>query len=141
MHNVMVATDGSDAASRALNTGVQLAKAVGGALSIVTVGNARRAKEQQSFAQVEGDAADLAETFARQILSDAELQAQSSGVSPRIQLLWGDPAQAIIEAADRSKVDTIVVGRRGRGRLSGLLLGSVSQKLTSLAPCAVLVVP
>jgi len=141
MNNVMVATDGSDAASRALNTGVELAKAMGGTLSIVTVGNARRAKEQESFAQVEGDTADLAETFARQILSDAERQVQSSGINARIELLWGDPAQAIIEAADRDKVDTIVVGRRGRGRLSGLLLGSVSQKLTSLAPCAVIVVP
>lgn len=141
MRNVMVATDGSDAASRALSTGVELTKAGGGTLFIVTVGTARRTTEQQSFAQVEGDAADLAETFARQILNDAEQQARAWGVKPRIELLWGDPAQAIIEAVARDKIDTVVVGRRGRGRLAGLLLGSVSQKLTSLAPCAVIVVP
>jgi len=37
----------------------------------------------------------------------------------------GDAAEAIIEAAGREKADAIVVGRRGRGRLAGLLLGSV----------------
>lgn len=54
---------------------------------------------------------------------------------------WGDPAEVIIEMVRREKVDTIVVGRRGHGRLAGLLLGSVSQKLVSLAPCTVVVVP
>ena len=44
-------------------------------------------------------------------------------------------------AATDGSDDVIVVGRRGRGRLKGLLLGSVSQKLATLAPCVVIVVP
>jgi len=52
-----------------------------------------------------------------------------------------DPAEAIIEAARREHADAIIVGRRGRGQLAGLLLGSVSQKVVSLAPCTVIVVP
>jgi nucleotide-binding universal stress UspA family protein len=47
----------------------------------------------------------------------------------------------ILEAAGREKPDAIVVGKRGRGRLSSLLLGSVSQKLASLATVPVIVVP
>jgi nucleotide-binding universal stress UspA family protein len=47
----------------------------------------------------------------------------------------------LIDIAKDGPVDKIVVGRRGRGELAGLLLGSVSQKLVSLAPCAVVVAP
>ena len=53
----------------------------------------------------------------------------------------GDPAKVLIETVEREHADAIVVGRRGRGRLEGLLLGSVSQKLSCLAPCMVIVVP
>ena len=53
----------------------------------------------------------------------------------------GQPHPAIVETIGREKADAIVVGRRGHGQLSGLLLGSVSQKLCSLAPCVVIMVP
>ncbi len=43
--------------------------------------------------------------------------------------------------ADAIHADTIVVGKRGLGTLTGLLVGSVTQKLVSLAPCTVIVVP
>ena len=79
---------------------------------------------------------------ATQVLSRAEARAQRKGVTP-IKLLtgWGDPAQTIIETVRQEKADLLVVGRRGHGQLSGLLLGGVSQKLASLAPCKVMVVP
>jgi len=141
MHSVMVAIDGSDAANRALDTAVEFVQAVGAALTIVTVESVRYAKEQGTFEQVEGDGADLVEMSARQILGGAARQANAAGINPKLELLWGDPAEAIIGAAGRDKVDIIVAGRRGRGRLLGLLLGSVSQKLISLAPCTVIVVP
>jgi len=53
----------------------------------------------------------------------------------------GDPAKVLIETVEREHADAIVIGRRGRGQLTGLLLGSVSQKLSCLAPCMVIVVP
>ena len=112
----MVATDGSDRSSRAINAGAELVKSVGGTLTIATIGAERFSDEQKEFARVEGDLADAAETFARQILNDAEQRARQAGIAACIlDLAWGEPAQTIIEIIWREKIDAVVVGRRGRG--------------------------
>ena len=51
-----------------------------------------------------------------------------------------DPAGALLKAAEDNRADLIVLGSRGLGRIEGLLLGSVSQKVLQQAACACLVV-
>ncbi len=51
------------------------------------------------------------------------------------------PAQIIAETAKLIHADVIIVGTRGHGPVSGLLVGSVAQRLLHLAPCPVLVIP
>jgi nucleotide-binding universal stress UspA family protein len=55
-------------------------------------------------------------------------------------MVSGDPAHAIVEEAKGHKADLIVMGRRGLGSLTGLLVGSTTTKVAQLAPCAVLTV-
>lgn len=64
------------------------------------------------------------------------------GVSAQLytEMIEGDPAETILEVARTRDSDLIVMGARGMGRLQGLLLGSTSQKVLSLAPCPVLIV-
>ncbi|RWM04394.1 MAG: universal stress protein [Mesorhizobium sp.] len=105
----------------------------GARLSILTVGEAL-SEDVKQYARAEGSVADALEGFSDRLLQQARIAAEKVGVSAiHTQSGWGDPAEVIIEMARRKKVDTIVVGRRGHGRLTGLLLGSVSQKLVSLA--------
>ena len=86
-------------------------------------------------------AAELMLTMADSILDDARRNAYTKGAA-RISAepSVGDPAQEIITVAQDRQADLIVVGSRGRGRLAGLLLGSVAQKVMSLAHCPVVVV-
>lgn len=56
------------------------------------------------------------------------------------EILEGSPAEAILDVANTRKDDLIVMGSRGLGRLTGMLLGSQSQKVVQHAPCPVLIV-
>ncbi len=142
MQRIIVATDGSPGANRAVDTAATLAKATGFELVILTIGGNISGAELRQLASAEGDLSEALELAANQILSQARKRALRNGASTvSVQSGWGDPTEAIIGAVRREKADILVLGRRGRGRLSGLLLGSVSQKLASLAPCKVLIVP
>ena len=52
-----------------------------------------------------------------------------------IHIVDANPADCIIKAAEEENVDMIVMGNRGLGRLSGLLMGSVSYKVNHQASC------
>ena len=142
MKHLIVATDGSTGGNRALDLAVRLAKTGGCELTILTVGGEVSSTELRRLAEVDGDLSTTLTEDATQILERARKRAQRLGLpSVKLQTEWGEPAETIIDTVQREKPDILVIGRRGRSRLSGLLLGSVSQKLASLAPCAVLVVP
>jgi nucleotide-binding universal stress UspA family protein len=142
MRRIMVATDGSSGADRAVDVAAEIARALSGNLLIVTVADSQAFEEAQQLVRTEGSVGDVVEALTTQTLTAAEARARHVGVS-RIELRvgWGDVTRSLIDIAKDGPVDMIVVGRRGRGQLAGLLLGSVSQKLVSLAPCAVVVAP
>ena len=77
-----------------------------------------------------------------QTLTLARDRARKAGVGTiLLESRTGEAAQTIIEIAQEKKVDAIVVGKRGAGRVAGVLLGSVSQKLVILSPVPLTVVP
>ncbi len=138
----MVATDGSAGAGRAVDVAAELAKATGGQLSIVTIEVPSATDEISWQARHEGDPGDVIEAISNAVLRTARDQARRIGARHvQTHAAWGDPAEALINFAKQGRIDTMVVGRRGRGQLAGLLLGSGSQKLVSLAPGTVIVGP
>jgi len=76
----------------------------------------------------------------RLILDKARKEVESKDVQTTIEVGMGDPAQVICDTAEKGNYQLIVMGRRGVGGLSGLLLGSVSNRVLQLSPCPVLIV-
>ena len=76
------------------------------------------------------------EFLGQQALRRAEEIAKGNGVTATKTVLGdGDPARLILEHADKEGANLIVMGCRGLSDLKGLLMGSVSHKVSHLATC------
>ena len=135
---ILVGVDGSSAARRALAWALDEARARNAPVRAVTAWNTA---PMAAFAG--GVILDIAtfEDSARDILTNALLEADTSGLTKPIEpvLVTGGAAGAILDEAKEATL--IVVGARGLGGLKSLLLGSVSHQVAHHAPCPVVIIP
>ncbi|PVZ60898.1 universal stress protein [Arthrobacter sp. H-02-3] len=75
---------------------------------------------------------------ARRLQNEALKRVDSEGVTVTGDVIQGNPAAVLLRAAENA--DLLVVGSRGLGGFTGLLLGSVSTQVLHHSPCPVLVV-
>ena len=139
---ILIATDGSDGANRAVQAAARVAGKLDIDLWILHVMDGFSENVAQFAATERSLIGDALGAAARGILTNAKSQAAFGGAKAvHLKCRSGDCTEDILEAAREIGAAAIFVGRRGRGRLSGLLLGSISQKLASLASCIVAIVP
>jgi len=143
MKRILVATDGSEGADRAVDYAAQWARDQGAELLIVNVVHGLPEQLLRNFTHAQHAWLDeLFESLAAETLGKARERAHKIGIGTiLLESRSGDVAPTIIDIAREMHADAIVVGRRGVGQAAGLLLGSVSQKLVSLAPLPVSVIP
>lgn len=145
INSILVATDASPAANRALALAIDMAVKHGAKLDIIYViremqvpAKLRKMAEVESLADARGD---VLMFVASQVLDEASARARKNGVEQvRTHVGSGDPSGAIIGHAKRRKSDLVVLGTRGLSKAQGLLLGSVSRKVVNLCKLNCLVV-
>jgi nucleotide-binding universal stress UspA family protein len=121
MKRLLIATDGSSASRVAVEEGIELARELGARVLFVCVEPAHAAPQ------------------ARRAVEAATEEALARGVDADWEILYGEPAHAILGLARERSADLIVVGSRGRGAPAGTLLGSVSQAIVCEADRPILV--
>ncbi|MCR4400625.1 MAG: universal stress protein [Syntrophomonadaceae bacterium] len=140
---ILVPIDGSDQSAEAARIAVTLASRFGAQVQLLHV-ISLPAYDYPDMSQVEpafiSQALESWEALGRQYLEQALGECQSCDVKTSVELAWGNPAKVIVDTAREGGYDLIVIGSRGLGNLSGLLLGSVSDRVLRTAPCPVLVV-
>jgi nucleotide-binding universal stress UspA family protein len=84
---------------------------------------------------------ELAQSLAQRLVEVGKMRARSHGAKVANTLVVErDPAKTIVAQSAKPGTDLIVMGRRGLGNLSALILGSVTNKVLHLANCACLTV-
>ena len=137
--NILVPVDGSDHALHALDVACHLAQKYGAVLRLVhayppiSTDSTMGGPDIEPLITRRTEAGEAVLARARERIKDCALDITT-------ELREAPDAEAILEEADVHHCDLIVMGTRGLGRLTGLLLGSVSQKVVQHAKCPVLLV-
>jgi nucleotide-binding universal stress UspA family protein len=141
--SIVVGTDGSGTATQAVRQAVDLARAVGAKLELVSAYEpvpAQRLRDERRDAPEDlqwaiGPREDVDAT-----LDDAATVAREAGVEVNVYPRQGDPADAILDVAEESEADLIIVGNKGMTGAKRFLLGSVPNKVSHHAPCSVMII-
>ena len=140
---IVVGTDGSETAAEAVRQAVDLAKLSGAQLSIVSAYepvSKRRVEVERDEAPADVQHEIGPREDVNLVLDGAAAAAKKEGIEVQTHPVEGNPADAILEVAEQTGADLIVVGNKGMTGAKRFLLGSVPNKVSHHAPCSVLII-
>src|ERR1700756_265854 len=138
--SIIVGTDGSQSADRALKEAIRMAKALGCSLHVVSAFTPRSAKISGAPEGAARVWAEHGDSEAERTLDRAAAVARLEGVEVQTHAVQGDPADALLEVCGQLGAEMIVVGNRGMHGARRFVIGSVPNKISHRATCDVLIV-
>ena len=139
IETILVPTDFSEHADKAFETAIELAKVFGSRIELLHAYDFGRWVTLAEVTFAESINANLRLAATKKLQSLVE-QANTDGVDVSTRAALGIPSQVIINCAEETNADLIVMGTRGLGAVKHLLLGSVAARTIQNAQCPVLTV-
>ena len=140
--HILIATDGSEIAAKAVSGGLKLAKDLAARVVAMTASEPWSAFVNAETIAINfpADAYEKAtKEEAAKILGEVRAEARTIGVECETLHITNFPAEAIIETAKANACDLIVMGSHGRRGIARLVLGSQATKVVTLSAVPVLV--
>ncbi len=134
---ILVATDGSEHAMKAVARALELAEKQGAQVTIMSVAY----YERGDLDEMPPNVSDKLEAEARVALNKAKAVFDAKGIQVEMVLATGlVPANLIIRKAQEGRFDRIIMGSTGMNPLERVLMGSTAAKVVAHAPCEVTIV-
>lgn len=131
-NKMLIATDGSDNSENAIYRGIEFAKMTGAKVYAIYVLNTGTYFDEPVFDKQK----------ARRYTTDhIEDIGNNNGINVESVVIIGNPAEEIVDFAEKNEIDLIVMGSLGKSGVVRFLLGSVSDNVLKHASSEVLIVP
>jgi nucleotide-binding universal stress UspA family protein len=137
---IVVGTDGSPTAQKAVDDAASLAAALGGRLHIAMVTPSIPIVAAPDMIVASAEWTEATNQATRSALESAAAAAAAVGAEATTHQLGGDPADALLGLCEEVDADLLVVGSRGMQGARRFLLGSVSSRCVRHADRSVLIV-
>jgi nucleotide-binding universal stress UspA family protein len=148
LDKILLATDGSEAADKAIAFAIRLVENTSCRVTLLSV------VEEPVYSTFWSDGLIAPEVLlpapeqlreelderAEEMLKDSLEPLRKAGIDAEAKVRFGNPAGEILKEGEESDYDMIVLGSHGRGALGTFLLGSVSNRVAHHANCPVLIV-
>jgi nucleotide-binding universal stress UspA family protein len=138
-NKILAAIDGSEMSDKAFETALAMAKENKSQLTLINVGKMVSFPEGMALETV-NEFYEAISKAGQEMLHRGKWMAESKGIKTDVHYVEGDPAAQIIKLAKDGNYQLIIIGSRGLGPFKELMLGSVSHRVSHLAPCPVLIV-
>jgi nucleotide-binding universal stress UspA family protein len=138
LNRLLIAFDGSEQSYRAFDFALEMHR-ICGASPEITVISVAQPPEPAGMIKMDS-LFDSASKLYEHLFKGLRDKASKVNLEIKTEIIVGHPAQEIIKYAAERKTDIIIMGQRGRSKVAKWLLGSVSRRISTYAPCTVAIV-
>jgi len=139
LKRILIAFDGSEQSRKAFDFVLEISKYWTGASPVITVLSVAQPPEPIDIVEMDAIIESATQHY-EDLFKGLRIRAIAENVDIKTEIVVGHPADQIIKYATDNKIDMIIVGQRGKSKIANWLLGSVSKRVSSYAPCTVTIV-